>query len=231
MKTRDMRTEYIKDDIARAAEIIRAGGLAAVPTETVYGMAADGLDEKAVERIYVEFALPHERDHLFGERQKTQRIGDRGSGLAQPLGKHLLREVVLLHEFFHSVCGFDGVEVLPLQVFDEGNFLYFTLVELLDDGGNGGEACLFGGAVSALACDDHISAVRVLVDDDGADHAVFLDGVGEIEQRAFVEHLARLVGIGENICERKLRGAPRDPLGCVFVGLLRVAEQRRKPSA
>ncbi|MCA0200850.1 MAG: Sua5/YciO/YrdC/YwlC family protein, partial [Proteobacteria bacterium] len=27
--------------IARAAEILRAGGLVAIPTETVYGLAAD----------------------------------------------------------------------------------------------------------------------------------------------------------------------------------------------
>lgn len=47
-----MKTEHITDDLSRAAEILRAGGLAAVPTETVYGLAADGLDAAAVERIY-----------------------------------------------------------------------------------------------------------------------------------------------------------------------------------
>ena len=47
-----MKTERITADIARAAELIRAGGLVAVPTETVYGLAANGLDGTAVERIY-----------------------------------------------------------------------------------------------------------------------------------------------------------------------------------
>ncbi len=47
-----MTTERITSDIARAAEIVQNGGLVAVPTETVYGLAADGLNEKAVERIY-----------------------------------------------------------------------------------------------------------------------------------------------------------------------------------
>ena len=47
-----MRTEHITDDIGRAAQIVRAGGLTAVPTETVYGLAANGLDAAAVERIY-----------------------------------------------------------------------------------------------------------------------------------------------------------------------------------
>ena len=47
-----MKTERITDNIARAAEVIRAGGLVAVPTETVYGLAGNGMDPAAVERIY-----------------------------------------------------------------------------------------------------------------------------------------------------------------------------------
>ena len=35
-----------------AAEIIRAGGLVAIPTETVYGLGANGLDEQAVAHIF-----------------------------------------------------------------------------------------------------------------------------------------------------------------------------------
>lgn len=47
-----METKRITDNIADAAEIIRNGGLAAVPTETVYGLAGNGLDETAVQEIY-----------------------------------------------------------------------------------------------------------------------------------------------------------------------------------
>jgi L-threonylcarbamoyladenylate synthase len=39
-------------EIARAAEIIRAGGLVAFPTETVYGLGANALDAAAVDRIF-----------------------------------------------------------------------------------------------------------------------------------------------------------------------------------
>lgn len=38
--------------IARAADILRAGGLVAMPTETVYGLAADAANAKAVARLY-----------------------------------------------------------------------------------------------------------------------------------------------------------------------------------
>jgi len=41
-----------EEQIARAAKIIRAGGLVAFPTETVYGLGANALDADAVARIY-----------------------------------------------------------------------------------------------------------------------------------------------------------------------------------
>ena len=42
----------ITTDVARAAEAVRRGGLVAVPTETVYGLAADAADPAAVRRIF-----------------------------------------------------------------------------------------------------------------------------------------------------------------------------------
>ena len=39
-------------DIQKAAAILRAGGLVAIPTETVYGLGADGLNPAAVENIF-----------------------------------------------------------------------------------------------------------------------------------------------------------------------------------
>ena len=47
-----METTVIRDNISRAAELIKAGALVAVPTETVYGLAGNGLDEQAVREIY-----------------------------------------------------------------------------------------------------------------------------------------------------------------------------------
>ena len=55
-----MKTEYVdlRDDknlttgLCRAVTIIKNGGLVAFPTETVYGLGANGLDENAVPKIY-----------------------------------------------------------------------------------------------------------------------------------------------------------------------------------
>ena len=50
-----MKTIIFKDtieDIKRAGEIIAGGGIVAFPTETVYGLGANALDEEAVKKIY-----------------------------------------------------------------------------------------------------------------------------------------------------------------------------------
>ena len=39
------------DVIEKAAEILQSGGLVAFPTETVYGLGADGLNAEAVKDI------------------------------------------------------------------------------------------------------------------------------------------------------------------------------------
>src|SRR5215510_3508938 len=44
--------------IRRAAECLRAGGLVAFPTETVYGLGAHALDRRAVHRVFVAKERP-----------------------------------------------------------------------------------------------------------------------------------------------------------------------------
>ncbi len=39
-------------DIKVLGQVLREGGLVAIPTETVYGLAANGLDAEAMGRIY-----------------------------------------------------------------------------------------------------------------------------------------------------------------------------------
>lgn len=48
-----MQTVVIKDnDLSYAVQVIKSGGLVGVPTETVYGLAANGFDADAVAKIY-----------------------------------------------------------------------------------------------------------------------------------------------------------------------------------
>ena len=52
MSLRTLFLEAGETGIRRGAEVIRAGGLVAFPTETVYGLGADALSDRAVARIF-----------------------------------------------------------------------------------------------------------------------------------------------------------------------------------
>lgn len=51
-------TELLTADLARAAQMLRSGGLVALPTETVYGLAARGLDVDCVGKIFAAKGRP-----------------------------------------------------------------------------------------------------------------------------------------------------------------------------
>ena len=55
-----------------AAHIIRKGGLVAIPTETVYGLGANGLDAAAVKKIFEAKGRPQDNPlilHICGAEQ------------------------------------------------------------------------------------------------------------------------------------------------------------------
>lgn len=49
----DLRNSNDYSQLKIAADIIKSGGLVLFPTETVYGLGANGLDENAVKKIYI----------------------------------------------------------------------------------------------------------------------------------------------------------------------------------
>ncbi len=62
-----MKTEHIiiksegnKEGIKRVADILRKGGIAAIPTETVYGLAADATNAEAVAKIFAAKGRPQD---------------------------------------------------------------------------------------------------------------------------------------------------------------------------
>jgi L-threonylcarbamoyladenylate synthase len=64
MKTKIVKVNRAKPEkgiLKTAAEIIDKGGLVAFPTETVYGLAADYLNKKAMDRLYKVKKRPKEK--------------------------------------------------------------------------------------------------------------------------------------------------------------------------
>ena len=85
-----MNTEALTArDVDRAAAILRAGGLVGIPTETVYGLGANGLDPDAVAHIFQAKGRPQDNplilhipsaDHL---ERYCEKIPDRAYALAE----------------------------------------------------------------------------------------------------------------------------------------------------
>lgn len=62
-----MKTQIIKinstiqkDEIKKAADVLKNGGLVGIPTETVYGLGANALDEEAVKSVFVAKGRPQD---------------------------------------------------------------------------------------------------------------------------------------------------------------------------
>jgi L-threonylcarbamoyladenylate synthase len=55
---KNLGTHEAREALERAAEILRGGGLVALPTETVYGLGANALDRAAVEQIFLAKSRP-----------------------------------------------------------------------------------------------------------------------------------------------------------------------------
>ncbi len=76
-------------DIARAVDVLRRGGLVALPTETVYGLGADASNDLAVRRIFAVKGRPSSHPlivHLPSvarAREWTTGLGDAGERLAR----------------------------------------------------------------------------------------------------------------------------------------------------
>lgn len=79
-----MKTEIIKVDtqrpdidvVKKAAEVIKGGGLVGFPTETVYGLSADYLNKKAIQRLYNVKKRPEDKPFtiLISDLQELVRL-------------------------------------------------------------------------------------------------------------------------------------------------------------
>lgn len=71
----DFTVKINEAELERAGEIIRRGGLAAFPTETVYGLGASALDGAAAERIYAAKGRPSDNPlivHICAAEQLSE---------------------------------------------------------------------------------------------------------------------------------------------------------------
>ena len=73
--------------IEQAAAIIRSGGLVAFPTETVYGLGADAMNEAAIQKVFKAKGRPGDNPLIVhvGNRNDVERVGTKVSAKAWQL--------------------------------------------------------------------------------------------------------------------------------------------------
>jgi L-threonylcarbamoyladenylate synthase len=84
------RDDLLTTDVARAADVLRNGGLVAIPTETVYGLAADARQPAAVARIFDVKGRPAGHPlivHLAGVEVLDGWVADVGGSTAADIAR------------------------------------------------------------------------------------------------------------------------------------------------
>ena len=153
-----------------------------------------------------EAALGDEQLHIAVEIEQAHGIGDAGAGLADTAGDLVLFEGEFLGKAHVAFGFFHGIEVLALEVLDEGHLEHIAVGGLTLDDGHGGESEFAGSTPAAFAGDELELAIHG-AHDERLDDAVLADGLDEVVQRGFAELEAWLQGTGHHHVERDIAHA------------------------
>ncbi|GIU90254.1 MAG: hypothetical protein KatS3mg010_1353 [Acidimicrobiia bacterium] len=129
------------------------------------------------------------------ELEQPEHVGDRRPGLADPLGHLVVREVEVLDQLLVGRRLLQRVQLLALDVLDDGLLQHRGVVGVPDDGGDRLEADPAGGPPATLAGDE-LEGVALLPDEHRLEDAHLPDRLGEGREALLVEVLARLLGVG-----------------------------------
>ena len=74
------------EDFKEAVEILKSGGLVAMPTETVYGLAGDAMDEEAAKKIYAAKGRPSDNPLIVHIADESLQVMFQGKLLQRQKG-------------------------------------------------------------------------------------------------------------------------------------------------
>jgi L-threonylcarbamoyladenylate synthase len=153
--------------IREAARIIQAGGLVCFPTETVYGLGADALSEKAVQRVFVAKGRPTDNPlivHIADPRQIFDLADENLSFNAEILAKSfwpgpltlIMRRTILVPDIVTA-----GLETVAIRMPD-----HRVALALINEVGSGivGPSANLSGRPSPTIASDIVEDLRGRVD-------------------------------------------------------------------
>jgi hypothetical protein len=144
--------------------------------------------------------LGEEHLNITGEPEQAEHIGDRGPVFARTLRYLFMTELVFTCQAVEGLGDLNGIQILALDVLNEGDFHEAVVGIVLNDYRNLGKAGKFGGAPAALSGDQLVARTGG-ADDQRLDDAVFADGLGEFLEAVGLEDGARLQRIGVDIAD------------------------------
>ena len=86
-------TELTRDNLQLVAHALRHGDVVAIPTETVYGLGANGLDEASMDKIYAAKGRPSDNPLILhvpnadSIKPLVKEIPDTAYKLLMPFGR------------------------------------------------------------------------------------------------------------------------------------------------
>lgn len=140
---------------------------------------------------------------VLGKLENAHEIGDGGAVLADAGGDILLGEIEFVIEALIGKGLFNAIEIVALDVFDEGDFQGFGGGGITDEDGNFREAGELRCTPAAFAGKDLIlSRVGGSGDEYGLEHPFFAYGVHEFLKPGVVDAVARLEWVGNEVLDR-----------------------------
>lgn len=109
-----------EDIYRRAAQIIRDGGLVAFPTETVYGLGADGMNKEAAGKIYLAKGRPSDNPLILHIADRaalssiTDRVTEKTEKLIEAFWPGPLTLIFQKKEVPYSTTG--GLDTVPVRM-------------------------------------------------------------------------------------------------------------------
>ena len=165
-----------------------------------------------------DFPLAHLLLHAVRQGEQPHGVGHGAAAFAKALGGHLLGQAVFFNELAAALCHLDGVQILPLQIFNECQRGGLFVGDFLDDDRHLVQTRHAAGPPAALTRDDDVPRPRLFGPHrDGLQQAVLLDAGAQLSQCLLVKGLAGLFRIRLDVPDGQRAGGG-DVLGLRQVG-------------
>src|SRR5579884_3261854 len=136
--------------------------------------------------------------HRRGEAEQAHGVADRAAAATHAQADRLVGEAEGVGEAGVRGRLLQRGELRPLQVLDQSQLegVARRVGGGSEDGRDGGDARLLGGAEAALSGDESVAVAGQALDDDGVEQAVGLDRLGQRGDALLVEAASRLLRVG-----------------------------------